>query len=84
MEGLLVMRGNARQKSAVIKENAKYSFVELGKFNTSVGHQPNFKTVWWGSWLKSSVRGGSRIYTITERGAIRVVGETSTKNEYKA
>ena len=28
--------GNARQKSAVIKENAKYSFVELGKFNTMV------------------------------------------------
>ena len=26
----------AGQKSAVIKENAKYSFVELGKFNTSV------------------------------------------------
>ena len=26
----------AEQKSAVIKENAKYSFVELGKFNTSV------------------------------------------------
>ena len=26
----------AGQKRAVIKENAKYSFVELGKFNTSV------------------------------------------------
>ena len=31
-----VAAGIARQKARVIKENAKYSFVELGKFNTSV------------------------------------------------
>lgn len=36
----------ARQKAPVIKENAKYSFVELGKFNTSLYTRRILKRFW--------------------------------------
>ena len=35
----------ARQKAPVIKENAKYSFVDLGKVQYQFVHSPNFKKV---------------------------------------
>ena len=38
--------GIARQKAPVIKENAKYSFVELGKFNTSLYTRRILKRFW--------------------------------------
>ena len=37
---------NAQQKLLVIKENAKYSFVELGKFNTSLYTRRILKRFW--------------------------------------
>ena len=36
----------ARQKAPVIKENAKYSFVEPGKFNTSLYTRRILKRFW--------------------------------------
>ena len=40
----------ARQKAPVIKENAKYSFVELGKFNTSLYTRRILKRFWRVHW----------------------------------
>ena len=42
----LQQEGIARQKAPVIKENAKYSFVELGKFNTSLYTRRILKRFW--------------------------------------
>ena len=40
-----LQEGIARQKATVIKENAKYSFVDLGKIQYQFVHSPNFKKV---------------------------------------
>ena len=41
-----LQEGIARQKATVIKENAKYSFVELGKLNTSLYTRRILKRFW--------------------------------------
>ena len=44
------LQGIATQKAPVIKENAKYSFVELGKFNTSLYTRRILKRFWRVHW----------------------------------
>ena len=55
LSGTERVASNAEQKSLVIKENAKYSFVELGKFNTTASTRRALQTAQPGERAKPSL-----------------------------
>ena len=99
LSGTERVASNAEQKSLVIKENAKYSFVELGKFNTTASTRRALQTAQPGERelslhsvltelrILSKIQGGeqgSQIYTIIERVQSESRGKARAKNESDA
>ena len=95
LSGTERVASNAEQKSLVIKENAKYSFVELGKFNTTASTRRALQTAQPGERelslhsvltelrILSKIQGGGGAGVSDlynhRKGAIRVAGESSSK-----